>query len=153
MKTLSALLLFIAVNAMVTTFATAKELDPNTHKSIHCCYLLKKRYTFAVSERLYEQMIKWNLESKDTPPVSPQKVYKLAKERLDKIVIPKGYFWTFEQAALRPVNKFYQDGKWIWVVSFRYTKEGFSSGVWPTMDFFVTMDGDLIEPIIDDWEH
>ena len=130
----------------------AKELDPNDHKSIHYCYLLKKRYAFAVSDAAYENMTKWNIESDDPPPVSPQKAFKLAKARLDKIEIPKGYFWTFEGATLQPVNQFFQDGKWIWKVSFRYTINGPSTGAWPTMDFLVTMDGELIEPLITEWE-
>jgi hypothetical protein len=46
----------------------------------------------------------------------------------------------------------FKNSKWIWEVSFRYTKDGFSSGVWPTMDFMVTMDGMLIEPVIADWK-
>ena len=130
----------------------AKELDVNDYKSIHYCYVLEKRYAFAVSHKVYESMTAWNIESKGPPPVSPQRAFKLAKERLKKIEIPKGYLWTFEQAALQPVNSFFQEGKWIWKISFRYTKKGISTGYWPTMDFLVSMDGTLIEPIIDHWK-
>ena len=148
LSTLALLIIGITTLPMLS----AKELDPNDHKSIHYCYLLKKRYAFAISEAAYKKMTKWNIESEGHPPVSPQKAFKLAKARLDKISIPKGYFWTFEGATLKPVNRFFQNDKWIWKVSFRYTLDGPSTGVWPTMDFLVTMDGELIEPIIDNWK-
>ena len=130
----------------------AEELDPNDHKSIHYCYLLKKRFAFAVSDEAYDRMTTWNITHEGPPPVSPQEAHKLAKARLDKIKIPTGYFWTFEGATLAPVSALFPDQKWIWKISFRYTIDGPSTGHWPTMDFLVTMDGDLIEPIVTDWE-
>ena len=152
MKRLSILLLVLLCIGIQPSCAIAKELDVNDYKSIHYCYLLKKRYAFAVSHNIYESMTAWNIESKGPPPVSPQQAFKVAKERLSRIEIPKGYFWTFDQAALQPVNGFFQDGKWIWKVSFRFTRDGFSSGPPTMMDFLVSMDGTLIEPIIDDWK-
>src|SRR5688572_30212849 len=79
------LLLIFATMALIPLRASAKELDPNRHKSIHYCYLLEKRYAFAVSDEAYKNMTKWNIKSEEPPPVSPQKAFKLAKERLDKI--------------------------------------------------------------------
>jgi hypothetical protein len=73
---------------------------------MHFCYLPGKRYAFLLSNDLYEKMTSWNIQSSEPPPVSPQKAYKLAKARLDKISIPEGYYWTFQAAWLQPVSEF-----------------------------------------------
>ena len=142
-------LMILAAVIVLPSPMVADGLNSNEYRSIHWCYFNKQKYAFGVSDQLYEKMTKWNLESDDPPPTSAQKAYNLAKERLDKIEIKKGFVWDLEQVALEPVGD--QKGKWIWKVSFRYAvAEGGSTGRWPTMDFLVTMDGELIEPVISD---
>jgi hypothetical protein len=116
---------------------------------IHYCYLNGLRYAFAVSDTEYAKMRQWNPQEGTHPPVTPKRALELAKKRLTEIKIPNGYGWLLERVSLEPVNVFYPDGKWVYVVSFRYFIEGPSTGAWPTMDFFVTMDDKLVEPIVD----
>jgi len=141
------MLIILASTMVLPSLIAADELDPNDYRSIHWCYFNNEKYAFGVSDRVYEKMTKWNLESDTPPPVSAQKAYKLAKKRLEKIEIKKGFVWILKQVALEPVVE--QEGKWIWKVSFRYANtEGGSTGRPLTMDFLVTMDGELIEPVV-----
>jgi hypothetical protein len=106
------------------------------------------RYAFAISEEKYAAMRGWNPAASQFPPIAPARALELAEGRLKKIPIPEKYGWTLESAALEPVNLFYPKEKWMYVVSFRYHMEGPTTGYWPTMDFIVTMDDELLEPSI-----
>ena len=55
--------------------------------------------------------------------------------------------WDLEQVGLTPIGG--HDGKWIWRVSFKLVAtEGNMMGAPTSMAFLVTMDGDLIEPVV-----
>jgi hypothetical protein len=114
----------------------------------HFSYFEGNRYAFIISEEKYAAMRAWNPNSSDFPPVPPGRALQIAEERLRKILIPNNYGWRLEAVALEPVNEFYSDGKWMYVVHFRYFINGLSTGVWPSMNFIVTMDGELVEPVI-----
>ena len=131
---------------------SAAELDINTHRHIHYCYLNGMRYAFAISDARFSKMRQWNPTSDAQPPVTPKRALELARKRLDTIKIPPNFGWKLESIALEPVrasNFLAQDEKWMYVVNFRYHNNSVMTGVWPTMDFIITMDDELIEPIID----
>lgn len=142
------ILTLIIINISSITSLAAKELNFNNYKSIYNCHLLNKRYTFAVSNELYEKMTQWNIESDRSPPTSPQKAFQLAKNRLDKIGLTEGSSWIFEGATLQPIKSFLPDKKWIWKITFRHQPKGGFSSAPVRMKFLVTMDGVLVEPII-----
>ena len=151
MKNNPTLILSLAVFSIsLIPSLAAKEFNSRNYKSVYFCHLINKRYAFAVSNELYEKMTKWNIKSEENPPTSPQKAIQLAKKRLEKINITEGASWTFVGAALQPVKRVHQDEKWIWKIIFQYRSEGFSSGTPLRMEFLVTMDGILVEPIITD---
>jgi hypothetical protein len=149
MKRHYALFLILWASGFWFSLKAADELDPNNYRSIHWSYFDGKKYASGVSHEVFEKMTKWNFESKKAPPVSPQMAYKLAKERLDKIKMRKGLGWDLEQVGLTPVGS-QEEGKWIWKVSFELVATDGENmmGAPVRMAFFVTMDGDLIEPVV-----
>ena len=63
----------------------------------------------------------------------------------------QGIGWELEQVGLTPAG-IEKEGKWIWKVLFELvaTDGGNMMGAPVTMAFFVTMDGELIEPVVSD---
>ena len=114
----------------------------------HFSYFDGHQYAFIISEEKYATMRFWNPKTGESPPVSPGRALQLAEERLRKIPAPKNYGWEVEAVALEPVNISSPDGKWMYVVKFRSFMNGPMTGVWPRLDFIVTMDGELVEPVV-----
>jgi hypothetical protein len=114
----------------------------------HYSYFNGNKYAFIISEEKYATMRFWNPKTGESPPVSPGRALQLAEERLRKIPVPKNYGWEVEAVALEPVNVVFPDEKWMYVVKFRYVMNGPMTGVWPSLDFIVTMDGELVEPVV-----
>jgi hypothetical protein len=114
----------------------------------HFSYFDGNQYAFIISEEKYATMRFWSPKTGESPPVSPGRALQLAEERLGKIPVPKNYGWEVEAVALEPINVSSPDGKWMYVVKFRYCMNGPTTGVWPTLDFIVTMDGELVEPVV-----
>jgi len=114
----------------------------------HFSYFDGNQYAFIISEEKYATMRFWNPKTGESPPVSPGRAVQLAEERLRKIPVPKNYGWEVEAVALEPVNVVFPDEKWMYVVKFRYVMNGPMTGVWPRLDFIVTMDGELVEPVV-----
>lgn len=128
--------------------SAAAAANTASRHSPHYSYFDGKRYAFVISDEKYTTMPAWNPNSGEFPPVTPGRALQVAEERLRKIPIPSNYGWHLEAVALKPVSDYFPAEKWMYVVSFRYFINGPSTGIWPTMDFIVTMDGELIEPII-----
>jgi hypothetical protein len=124
------------------------ELDPNDYMHIHYCYLNGMQYRFAVSNAAYEKLPDWTPETGTHPPITPKVAMDVAHQELQKIKIGEEYFWRFEHVSLEPVNTFYPERKWMYRVVYRYAIKGFSTGVWPTMEYIVTMEGKLVTPHI-----
>lgn len=114
----------------------------------HSSYFDGNQYAFIISEEKYATMRSWNPKTGEFPPVSPRRALQLAEERLRKIPVPKNYGWEVEAVALEPVNVSSPDGKWMYVVKFRSFMNGPMTGIWPALDFIVTMDGELVEPVV-----
>jgi hypothetical protein len=143
MKQLTSLLLFL----LLPIFVFAEPVSPKETTWVQYSYFGGMRYTFAISNAKYAAMRTWNPSLKTAPPVTPQRALELSKARLALIKIPPHYYWRVEQIALEPIGL--TGDKWMYVVHFRYAWDSAMTGVWPTMRFLVTMDGDLIEPEID----
>ncbi|MBL9180772.1 MAG: hypothetical protein JNN17_01415 [Verrucomicrobiaceae bacterium] len=143
------LLLPIVGVTVASSQAQAAELDPNDYVCLRYCYLNGLRYTFAISKNTYQKLPTWTALGDAPPPVSSGNAYSLAKTHLDTIKIPENYGWDLERISLDPLGGIAPDGKWVWVVSFRYFIKGPSTGIWPRMNYIVTMDGKLVEPIVD----
>jgi hypothetical protein len=120
----------------------------SAHSHAHYSYFDGNRYAFIISEEKYATMRYWNPKTGESPPVSPGRALQLAEERLRKIPVPKNYGWEVEAVALEPVSVSSPDEKWMYVVKFRYVMNGPMTGVWPSLDFIVTMDGELVEPVV-----
>ena len=143
MKTLF-LVLFLCVAA-----ASAVELDPYNYKSgLHYCYLDGLRYTFAISNADYAKMRKWNPSEDASPPVTPKRALELARARLARIKRPKSPGWDLVRISLEPIGGIsYPNGKWMYVVTFYLHINVFGTPV--AMNFIVTMDDKLVEPIVE----
>ena len=142
---------FVVLISVVITSAydpPPGELDPNDYMHIHHCYLNGFRYRFAISDQQFEKLPDWTPDTGIHPPITPKVAIDLAKMELDKIKIEGEYFWRFESVNLEPVNTFFPEKKWTYRVIYRYAIRGFSSGVWPTMEYLVTLDGKLVPPHI-----
>jgi hypothetical protein len=90
----------------------------------------------------------WTPKTGEFPPLTPARALQLAEDRLNKIPVSKNHGWQVESVALEPVSVLSPDGKWMYVVKFRYFMNGPMTGYWPSLDFIVTLDGELIEPVV-----
>ena len=127
--------------------ASAQQRDPNSIYYNHNCYLNAMRYESTISFAKYENMRRWNPLDDTAPPVSPKRALELAQNRLALVQIPMQHHWTIERISLEPVSGD-GDGKWMYVVSFIYSYDGGGSGPERTLEFVVTMDNELIDPIV-----
>jgi hypothetical protein len=114
----------------------------------HFSYFDGNQYAFIISEEKYATMRFWNPKTGEFPPLPPGRALEVAEERVRKIPVPKNYGWKVEAVALEPVSVSSPDGKWMYVVKFRYFMNGPMTGIWPGLDFIVTMDGELVEPVV-----
>ena len=139
------LIMFISVNIY------SAELNPNNYVHIHYCYFDNKRYAFAISLDEAKSMKVWNLNEREQTPVLPQEAERLARKHIDSIKIPENYGWKLDSISLEPINPFRLD-KFIYTVQYSYYVNGPMTGVWPYMKYIITMDGKLIDPIVDDYK-
>jgi hypothetical protein len=150
---LDAMRIFRILLLVYPTLVFAEAPMADTPEYTHNSYINGKRFAFVISKDKYAAMRSWNPSLTPNPPVSAQRALVLAQTRLSSIPIPEGFGWSLEQISLVPVGIDSQEAKWMYSVRFRYIlKDKPMTGVWPTMDLIVTMDGELIEPKVDTYE-
>ena len=125
------------------------EPDPNQYAAIRWSYFGGKKYAFGLTKDAYKKMATWHLEKKAPSPVAPQEAYRLAKEWIDELEIAEGWEWELDQIALEPIDL--EEGKWLWKVSFEYVViDDGQTGPPIMMHVLITMDGELIQPVVSD---
>lgn len=102
-----------------------------------------KQYKFIITEADQTRCPKWNPQTDPNPPYPAAKALEQARQFIATIPTKGHTFWEFEDLALVDVS-----GGWAWRARYRLTLRGGSTGVWPTMDCWVLMDGTRIEPKI-----
>jgi len=100
-------------------------------------------YQHTISDDRLAKCPKWNPEKDLNPPHPAGKALAQAKKYIATIATTEETFWEFEGLALVNVR----DG-WAWRATYRLTRKGFSSGIWPTMQCWILMDGSLVDPIV-----
>ncbi len=152
MKQSPHLLAILLSLSVLCVHVTAEIKDSRNLYQENRCYLFNKVYVFTITKSLYEKMPTWNLESKEPPPVSPQKAFEMVKTHIDKIEVPDNYLLVFDKVSLKPVSSLLGEKKLIWEVSFRarYKDNGWPIHEMRPLDYLVTLDGTLIEPVVTD---
>lgn len=102
-----------------------------------------KSYTSKISGDVYASMSDWNFASREALPAAPQEILKLGENYVRKLGLPEGLM-QLEDLAIHPVGGDPRERKCVWRLTFREMKPGPQS----TLQLLVTMDGDLIEPVI-----
>lgn len=102
-----------------------------------------KCYTSKISVEIYEKMSNWNFASREALPVAPQEILKAGENYIRQLGLPEGLV-QFEDLAIHPVGGDPRERKCVWRITFREEKPGSQS----TLVLLVTMDGDLIAPVI-----
>ncbi len=102
-----------------------------------------KCYTSKISGDVYAKMSGWNFASREALPVAPQEILKVGDNYVRKLGLPEGLV-QLEDLAIHPVGGDPRESKCVWRLTFREMKPGPQS----TLQVLVTMDGDLIEPVI-----
>ena len=138
---------FVLILLLAALPASAQQRDSDSIYYDHACYLNGMRYYSSISVAKYENMRRWSPLDDTAPPVSPKRALELAGNRLALVQIPAEHHWTVGRISLEPLSGGV-DGKWMYVVSFVYSYDGGSSGPERTLEFVVTMDNELIDPIV-----
>ena len=102
-----------------------------------------KCYTSKISGDVYAGMSDWNFASREALPVAPQEILKVGENYVRQLGLPEGLV-QLEDLAIHPVGGDPRERKCVWRITFREDKPGPQS----TLQLLVTMDGDLIEPVI-----
>lgn len=101
-----------------------------------------KQYKFTITEAEQACCPKWNPETDPNPPYPAAKALEQAKQFIATVPTMGDTFWKFEELALVQAS-----GGWAWRVRYQLTRE-FTTGIWPTMDCLILMDGTQIKPSV-----
>jgi hypothetical protein len=102
-----------------------------------------KRYQFKITEAQQARSPKWDPDKDANPPHPAANALAEAQKFIASIPTFKETFWKLEDLALVNVS-----GGWAWRARYRLTRRGGSTGIWPTMDCWIVMDGARVEPTI-----
>jgi hypothetical protein len=86
---------------------------------------------------------KWDPGTEPNPPYPAAKALEQGRQFIATVPTKSDTFWEFEDLSLVKVS-----GSWAWRARYRLTLRGGSTGVWPTMDCWILMDGTRIQPKI-----
>lgn len=102
-----------------------------------------KRYQFTITDERLARCPKWDLDQQENPPYPAAKALAQAKQFIAGVPTSEKTFWTLEDLSLVDLGD-----DWAWRARFSLTYRGPSSGIWPTMDCWILMDGTQIKPKI-----
>lgn len=109
------------------------------------------KYEYVITTDMVGRAPKWNPASAPNPPLS--RTEAIARSRECIVKIPPGRvdltvlsatteeYWALAGAKLQRVLD-----SWAWTISYQLTSNGPQTGVWPTMDCWVLMDGSVLKP-------
>jgi hypothetical protein len=106
-------------------------------------YYNGKRYRFIITDDRQTQCPQWNPEKEVNPPLPAAKALTQAKAFMKGIPASGNTYWRFEYLALVEVS-----GGWAWRTRYNLASYGASTGIWPTMDCWILMDGTCVKPIL-----
>jgi hypothetical protein len=101
-----------------------------------------KQYKFIVTEEAQARCPKWNPQVDPNPPYPAAKALDQAQQFIATVPAKKDASWTLEYLALAEMS-----GGWVWRAHYQLTPR-WGTGVWPTMDCIILMDGTRIQPKI-----
>lgn len=146
MQIVKLLVLFVFLFASTTSADEKKQFPVIRDEYMR---LGEQTYKLSISKGIFDKMNKWNPDVSDQPPVTVKAARDLARKGLEKIKIPQNCFWLINRIELGPMTQFRPEEKWIYIVRFDLYSKGFNSGKPFWIDFYVTMDGELIEPVVE----
>lgn len=141
-----------AVAALLLLWAVPEDLSaqegketPNAEKLtyMHRDWFGGKSYTSKISVEFYEKMSGWNFAGREALPVAPQEILKVGENYVRRLGLPEGLV-QLEDLAIHPVGGDPRERKCVWRITFREEQPGPQA----TLRLLVTMDGDLIAPVI-----
>jgi hypothetical protein len=101
-----------------------------------------KQYKFVITQADQARCPKWNPQVDPNPPYPAAKALEQAQQFIATVPAKKDTSWMFEYLALVDIG-----GGWAWRARYQLTPR-WGTGVWPTMDCVILMDGTRIQPKI-----
>ncbi|GAA5496364.1 hypothetical protein Rhal01_02547 [Rubritalea halochordaticola] len=133
--------------ALLATPLAAEKMNRNDYCKIRYSHFDDKVYAFGLTKEAYRKMAVWRFDQGAPPPISAQQAHGKARAWIDTLEKSPGWKWELDQIALEPIDQ--NEGKWLWLVSFEYkVTEGGQTGQPIRMHVYVTMNGDLIQPVV-----
>ena len=105
-------------------------------------YYEGKQYGSTLSDKMLDSCPRWNPLETPSPPLAAGVALKTAHQWIATVKTSKETFWSFQDLA---VIDFGGD-RWAWRATYRLTLNGVSTGVWPTMQCWILMDGSHVKP-------
>ena len=133
----------VVIGVGVASFALSPVYSRTPGDSEYNSYYNGKQYKFIVTEAQQRRCPKWDPRTTPNPPYAAAQALNQARQFIATIATKNNTFWEFESLALVDVS-----GGWAWRAQYRLTLRGGSTGIWPTMDCWILMDGTVIKPIL-----
>jgi hypothetical protein len=136
----------LATAALLLTpllFATAADSPPTEERN---CYYGGKHYRWEIHLKQLERTPNWEPAKQPNPPLSAAKALAKAQAFIRSILPDEHAKWQLRCLHLSNQRTW---GRWLWQVSYDGPSHD-NSGVPPTMECYILLDGTVLQPTIID---